>query len=142
MSRFEHHSTARRPAAALVLLAVWGGIVALWLAVGMAAWVAALLLATTLPAAWDFATGRRAALVLDDAQIRWRSGGQEGEIALARIDHVRLETRLDLSVRVRVVLDSGKRLTLPQDALPTPQVLESELAARGVRSQRHHFALF
>jgi hypothetical protein len=137
-----HDTTARTARAALILLLVWLAILTLWLALEAAPFIVALLLLATLPAAWDFASGRRAWLRLDDRWLRWGSGRAEGEIALDKIEKVRFETRLDLSVRVRIVIDTGKRYSLPQDAVPSREVLEAAFEARGIATERHHFVLF
>jgi hypothetical protein len=97
------------------------------------------MLATTLPAALDFARNRRGWLRLDDTRLQWKSGRAEAEIALHRIDRVRFETRLDLSIRVRLVLDSGKRLSLPHDTLPEIEVLQQAFDDRGIKWEKHHF---
>lgn len=136
-----HAAHARTAWAAAVVLAVWTGLVALWLLLDAAAWIVLGLMLFTVPAALDFARGRRAWLRLDHHALAWGSGRQGGEIALRRIDRVRFETRLDLSVRVRVVLDTGQRVILPQDSLPPPQQLQAGLDAAGIRTERHHFSL-
>jgi hypothetical protein len=137
----EHRGSGRSLRAALVLSMVWMVILTLWQTIGMAPWIVVFLLLFTLPAAWDFATGRPAWLRLDTDGIAWRSGRQSGEIVRNRIARVRFETRLDLSVRVRLVLDTGKRITLPQDSLPPWQTLQDAFEAIGIPTERHHFAL-
>lgn len=142
MSTLEHHATGRSLRAGLIVTAVWGLILCLWLWIDLSPWIAAALLAATLPAAWDFASARQAWLRLDDSRLVWGSGRTRGEIALDRIDHVRLETRLDLSVRVRVVpTGGGRRITLPQDALPGWAQLQQAFETRNIRTERHHFSL-
>ncbi|MFY0622033.1 MAG: hypothetical protein JXQ89_10085 [Pelagimonas sp.] len=135
----EHHSQSRTLRHALIMTAVWGVIVLLWLLLDAADWIVAVLLATTLPAALDFARNRQASLRLDDTQLRWRSGRSQAEVSLHRIDRVRFETRLDLSIRVRLVLDSSKRLSIPQDALPDIEELQKAFDERGVKWEKHHF---
>lgn len=141
MTPFVFERSPRSRTAMLVLIAVWGAVLSLWILVDAAPFVVALLLAFTLPAALDFALGRRAGLRLDDARLSWHSGRQEAEIALARLTAVRFERRLDLTMRVRVVTDEGKRIKIPQDALPPPAELENALHAREVRVEKHPFSL-
>lgn len=141
MSPLDHSASSRTVKTALILIGVWLAVLALWLTIDLAHWVAALLLAPTLPAAWDFASARTACLRLDDRMLEWRSGRATGQVALVRLDRVRFETRLDLTVRVRLVLDSGKRLSIPQDCLPPWPTLQQALEARGLRTERHHFSL-
>lgn len=133
---------ARNPQALAVVGAVWIGVALLVWAIHMVWWIAIPLLATTGPALWDIWSNRRAGLRLDDTKINWFSGGLSGDVATAEIEAVRLDTRLDLSVRVTLVLRSGKKIRLPHDCLPPHKVLEAELRAREIACERHHFALF
>ncbi|MBS0123161.1 hypothetical protein [Thetidibacter halocola] len=142
MTPLVHQSTGRTLRAGLILLATWSVVLCLWLWIALSPWIAALMLATTLPAAWDFVIARRAWLRLDDGVLDWGSGRARGTVALDRIETVRFETRLDLSPRVRLVLRDGRRLTLPQDALPPGGILQTALEARGVHTERHPFAGF
>lgn len=137
----EHQASGRTWTALLVVLGVWVALLVLWIFWQAATWIILVLMAVTLPAVWDFLTARPAWLRLDDQQIQWRSGRQEGQVLLERLDHVRFETRLDLSVRVRLVLHGGKRITVPQDALPKPPALQLAFDARDIKTQRHHFGL-
>ncbi|MBY6116442.1 hypothetical protein KUW09_15875 [Mameliella alba] len=141
MTPLEHASTGRSLRAFLVLMLVWLAALTLWFALHASVWVVSLLIAASLPALIDFATGRRAWLRLDDKMLRWGSGGAEGEVALARIDHIRFETRLDFSIRARLVLDDGRRIALPQDSLPPHPRLQDAAEARGIKNERHHFGL-
>ena len=134
--------SGRTVRAAVVLLAVWAGILALWSLVDMATWITGLLLAITLPAAFDFVTARPAGIEMDDRHLRWWSGRHHGDTPLEALHSVRFETRLDLSPRVRLVLQSGQRVPLPQDSLPRdPETLKSAFEARGVATERHPFSL-
>ena len=60
-------------------------------------------------------------------------------LAVAEIDHLRMDTRLDLSVRTTVVLTSGERLRIPPAAQPPHRDFEQALTARRVAVRRHHF---
>ena len=137
----EHQATGRTLRAALILSLVWMVILTIWVALNAATWIIVALMLCTLPAALDFATGRVATLRLDKDGITWRSGRQSGDVARARIACVRFETRLDLSVRVRLVLDSGRRITVPQDSLPPWQTLRAGFEDLGIPTERHHFSL-
>ena len=64
------------------------------------------------------------------------------EVPLSEIDHIRLDTRWDFSVRATVLLTNGKRLRLPYEALPPHRSFEAALQARGIRVERHHFNVF
>ena len=132
----EHASSGRSLRAFLVLMLVWLAALTLWFALQASVWIVGALLLVSLPALIDFGTGRSAWLRLDDKMLSWGSGGSTGEVALTRITLVRFETRLDFSIRVRLVLDDGRRITLPQH----PRLQEA-LEARDIKTERHHFGL-
>ncbi|WP_417207961.1 hypothetical protein [Antarctobacter sp.] len=142
MTPLEHAWSGRSLRAFLILMLVWLALLTLWFVLQASVWVVGALMLVTVPALLDFATGRRAWLRLDDKVLRWGSGKAEGDVALARIDHVRLETRLDFSIRARLMLEDGRRITLPQDSLPPHPLLQDALEARGIKTQRHHFVVF
>ncbi|WP_300532782.1 hypothetical protein [uncultured Mameliella sp.] len=137
----EHASSGRSLRAFLVLMLVWLAALTLWFALRASVWIVGALLLVSLPALIDFGTGRSAWLRLDDKMLSWGSGGSTGEVALTRITLVRFETRLDFSIRVRLVLDDGRRITLPQDSLPPHPRLQEALEARDIKTERHHFGL-
>ncbi len=133
-------SHGRSVRAAAVLAGVWLILMILWSMFDAAPWVIALLFLPTLPAAYEFATDKQAWFDLTDTTMRWQSGKRRGDIALDKVEAVRLKTRLDLSVRVQV-LAGGKRIILPQDCVPPHQDLETALQARGIDVTRHHFGI-
>lgn len=141
MTDFTFSANARTSKTALIIGAVWLAVLVLWLQLNASPWIMALVLLATLPAALDFARNRRSRLLLTDTMVSWQSGQRTGEVALARLEKVRFETRLDLSLRVRLQVDSGKRLTLPQDCLPRWEQLQTAFQARGIPTERHHFSL-
>ena len=95
----------------------------------------------TLPALWDLATNPIASLSLSPQALVWQRGKDKVTIPLDTIDHIRLDTRLDLSVRATVVLRSGQRLRIPPDTMPPYRPFDHALHAAGVPTQRHHFSL-
>lgn len=141
MTPLRHEASGRSARALVVLTVVWGGTLLLWGLLDASAWIVGALGLASLPAAVDFAAGRRAGLTLDDSHLRWWSGRTTGEVPLTRLERVRFETRLDLSIRVRLVLEGGRRLALPPDSLPPHPRLQEALDARGIRTERHHFSL-
>ena len=60
----------------------------------------------------------------------------------SNIDYVRFDTRWDFSVRVSVVLNSGKKIRLPDESTPPHKVLEPVFEQAGFRVDRHHFTAF
>ncbi|WP_296761940.1 hypothetical protein [Sediminimonas sp.] len=137
--RLDHAARARRPRTVLVLLAVWAALAALWWGLNAAWWIVAALALFTLPALWEVLTDRRAALRLEDGMLHWQNGPRGDRVSLDALDHVRFDTRLDLSVRVTLVLRDGRRIRLPHPCLPPHRALEAALDAAGVTTRRHHF---
>ena len=137
--RFERSGRTRQTAVALA--AVWAAMGALVVFLDAALWVLAIPALFTLPAVWDLISDRRAGLEIGEDTIRWHSGRSEGEVVFGRIDKVRFDTRLDLSVKVSIVLVTGRRLRLPQESVPPWRELEAALSERGIATERHHFSL-
>ena len=77
----------------------------------------------TLPALWDLTTNPIASLSLSPQALVWQRGKDKVTIPLDTIDHIRLDTRLDLSVRATVKLRSGQRLRIPP--IPCPRTARS-----------------
>ena len=127
---------------ALTILAVWTALMLAWVFLEMAPWIVVFLGAFTLPALWDHYANPSSGLTLDDTGISWFSGKRCGEVPLSDIDLVRLDTRLDFSVRATLVLKNGEKIRLPFEAIPPHETFERELNARGVTTRRTHFQLF
>ncbi|XDA99472.1 hypothetical protein AB1M95_06050 [Sulfitobacter sp. LCG007] len=125
-----------------------GSVLCVWLLLGWltarfdaAPWLTGALALATLPACRDWLFDSTAALEIDRDRLSWVSGRLSGEIALAEISRVRLDTRLDLSVRMTVLDSEGRRIRLPLEATPPPAELEAQLRRRAIAVERHHFAL-
>lgn len=101
----------------------------------------ALVALCTAPALYDLISGRIAGLSLSSDGLQWFAGRRTGEIAWDKIDHVRLDTRLDFSVRASAVLTSGRKVRVPLEATPPSDVFETALTDRGITVRRHHFSL-
>lgn len=141
MEPYRFERTGRTRQTAVALAAVWAVMGALVLFLDAAFWVLAIPALFTLPAIWDLISDRRAGMEIGEDTIRWHSGRSEGEVVFGRIDKVRFDTRLDLSVKVSIVLVSGRRLRLPQESVPPWRELEAVLSERGIATERHHFSL-
>lgn len=138
---YSYISQGRRPATALIVVIVWGLVAAAYLLLDAAPVVLALIGAFTLPALYDLATNPRSTFTLDTTHLRWTSGRQKADIALSEIDHLRFDTRLDLSVRLSVVRPSGVKIRVPYPATPPHQQLEDLAQQAGLKTRRHHFSL-
>ena len=99
-----------------ILASVYVALLALVVLFDTAWWIAGLLSLATLPALWDLVQNTGAGMHVDQDAISWFTGNRQGEIALRDIDHFRFDTRWDFSVRVSIVLHSGKRIRLPDES--------------------------
>lgn len=141
MTPYTYETTGRNRSTLITLVVIW---VAILLAIAIfdaALWLMAVLMLFTGPALYDLISGRRSGIRIDRGGLTWFSGRRTGEIALDRIEHIRLDTRLDLSVRASAVLTSGRKVRLPLETTPPPDQFEAALKACGIGVKRHHFSL-
>ena len=107
--------------------------------IGTMTWILVFLSLFAIPALVDLLLNPVSTFEMTDDTMRWICPTQSGELTLDRIRQVRLDTRLDVSVRVTVMLVDGSKLRLPQDVLPAHKTLEEAFQARGIKVERHHF---
>lgn len=141
MTPYDFARSGRNRATLIAVLIAWCGIGAGLLFFDAAPWLMGLVALATAPALYDLGSGRRSGVRLDAAGLKWFAGARTGEIAWDRIAHIRLDTRLDFSVRASAVLTSGQRVRLPLEATPPADTFETALADRGIKVERHHFSL-
>jgi len=139
---YHHQHHGRSPTNFVALAGAWAVLAGLWVGVGAAPWVVALLGMANLPLVWDIARNPQQWLRLDDRGLAWQGLGGQQHIALAEIDHVRLDRRFDFSMRITIVPKAGPRLCLPPGLAPPADALQSALQAHGISCQRHPFSLF
>lgn len=137
--RFERRGRSRT--ALIATLSIWGLLGGLTWAYALSPWIVGGVVLFTLPAVLEGLWDARAWLSLTDTDLSWQSAGRDVRLPLAMIDTVRLDTRLDFSVRVTLCLADGRRLRLPPACTPPHRQFEAELQARGVTTRRHHFSL-
>lgn len=140
-SDFTYHRQGRNRRTAISITLIWLGLLFIWIGLEAAPWIVLLLGLFTLPAVWDYVTDPPSGLSLSDDQIHWHSGKREASVGLDEIELVRLDTRLDFSVRVTLVLKTGAKVRLPFESTPPDQPMEEALNARGVATRRTHFQL-
>lgn len=138
---FTFHRQARSPRLAVLLAGIWAVLLYFYLALDAALWIVGILGLCTLPALADLIRNPSSGLTLSDAALSWHSGRRHADLALEEIDHMRLDTRLDFSVRATAVLCSGRKIRLPFEATPPHQAFEKALEARGIKTRRTHFQL-
>ncbi|MCG7519157.1 hypothetical protein [Ruegeria sp. Ofav3-42] len=132
----------RAPRTVGVLICVYAALLALVILFDAAWWLVGLLSLATLPALWDIAQNTSAGLSLDPDKLRWFTGTRDAEVDCSDIDYIRFDTRWDFSVRVSLVLVSGKRIRLPDESTPHHREFEQVLQQAGFRVERHHFTAF
>ncbi|NQY60327.1 hypothetical protein [Cognatishimia sp.] len=110
--------------------------------IGTVWWIIVIVAMITLPAAIDVFVNATARLDLNAQHLFWKNRSQEVTIPLHEIEKIRFDGRMDMSVRVSVVLVDGRKLRMPYDAMPPHKELEAALQARDVRTERHAFTVF
>ncbi|MFG6582484.1 hypothetical protein [Sulfitobacter sp. 1A12779] len=141
MAAYTYRRHARSRTALLLLPAIWLALAAAWLWLDASGWIIGVLGLFTLPALWEVFSNPASGLTLDQHSLSWFTGKRDAKIALAQVDRVRLDTRLDMSVRATVILRTGRKIKLPFEATPPHRALEAALQARGITTERHHFTL-
>ena len=126
---------------AVVVAAVWLVLAALLVFLDAAVWLVGALALATVPAVWDLIRNPASGLTLEADRLCWHSGPQTAVVALAEVDHIRLDTRLDFSVRATVVLQTGRKIRIPFEATPPHQAYEQVLTDAAVTVKRFHFQL-
>ncbi|MEO0389930.1 MAG: hypothetical protein AAF218_03220 [Pseudomonadota bacterium] len=141
MEPYAFETTGRNARTLLAVAGVWGAILLAIAVVDAALWLMAVVALFTAPALYDLFSGRRAGLSLSPDGLSWFAGRQTGDIAWDKISHMRLDTRLDFSVRASAVLTSGRKVRLPLEATPPADAFEAALKQRAIAVERHHFSL-
>ena len=141
MTPYSFETTGRNRKTLIALILVWAAILAAIAFLDAALWLRALIALCTAPALYDLIAGRRSGVGLSGEGLRWFAGRRTGEIAWDSISHMRLDTRLDFSVRASAVLTSGRKVRLPLEATPKADMFEQVLTERGIKVERHHFSL-
>ncbi|WP_246455502.1 hypothetical protein [Sulfitobacter aestuariivivens] len=142
MDDFTYQRSGRSWAGLIVIGVVWCVLLVLYGWFDAAWWIVLALAAFTIPAVLDLLHDTQSGLRLSDDTLSWFTGKRDADVALSQIHHVRLDTRLDFSVRASLVLKSGRKLRLPFEATPPHEAFEKALQARGMKVERHHFQLF
>ena len=139
---FEFSRQGRSPRTVAILIIVYTGLIGAIILIDAAWWLMGILALLTLPALWDLWRDPSAGVRLDADRLDWHTGRRRATLELQEIEHMRFDTRWDFSVRVTAVLQDGKRVRLPYEALPPHRDFEKALVLIGVTVKRHHFAVF
>ena len=141
MTPYAYQTTGRNRATLVTVLVVWALLISAVVLLDAALWLMAVFALATVPALVDLMTARTSGVRIDETGMHWFSGRRTGDIAWPRIAHIRLDTRLDFSIRASAVLTSGRKVRLPIEATPPSEEFEAALTRRGIKVERHHFSL-
>lgn len=139
--QYHFHTHGRQRSTAIVVGTVWTLLLLAYLWLDASAVILGLIAAFTLPALSDLVRNPLSTFSLDDTHLRWRTPRQQADIALSEIDHLRFDTRLDLSVRLTVVRPSGVKIRVPFSATPPHAAFEPIAVQAGLVTKRQHFSL-
>ncbi|MFK7752823.1 MAG: hypothetical protein AB8B51_09750 [Sedimentitalea sp.] len=139
MAPYEFRRQGRSLRAGLILAAIYLVLLAGFVWLQAAPWLVAVLAVCTVPALWDMISNPSAGLSLSETGMEWHTGRRSATLDWHELDHIRLDTKWDFSVRASAVLKTEKRLRLPQESLPAHKVFEAKLVERNISVQRHHF---
>ena len=131
----------RSPGSFIILPTIWLALLAGWVLLDASPVLLGIIAACTLPALWDLVRNPSAGLTLSREIINWHSGPHSADISLKEITLIRLDTRLDFSVRATVVLKNGRKIRIPFEATPPHHAFETALIAQNIKTERHHFSL-
>jgi hypothetical protein len=137
--QFRRTGRSRRNIAVLAL--IWAVLLAMLVILGAAIWIVVFLWLFTLPLAWEVWRNPESRLTLDRAALEWSGILGADSVPLTMIEKVRFDRRLDMSMRVTVVLTDGRKLRLPHDVLPPHERLEQAFRALDIRTERNPFSL-
>ena len=135
--RYLRQGRSRRALAAVLVF--YALLIALILMFQASLWLMGALALTTVPTLWELWRNPQAGLELSAAGITWFTGRRQGQVSLPELDHIRLDTRWDFTVRATLVLSSGQRL--PFECMPPHRALEAAALQLGLRTERHHFTI-
>ena len=121
---------------------VWVFALVLWLRLDAVWWLSALMVGLTVPAVIEAWRNDTSGLVLTGQTLSWSSARQSGTVAVADVDHVHFNTRLDFAVSTKLHLVDGTVLRLPIEVVPPYPDLVTALDAAAMRHERHHFSFF
>jgi len=138
----DHRVSARRPRACAIVALVWVFALVLWLRLDAVWWLPALMVGLTVPAVIEAWRNDTSGLVLTGQTLSWSSARQSGTVAVADVDHVHFNTRLDFAVSTKLHLVDGTVLRLPIEVVPPYPDLVTALDAAAMRHERHHFSFF
>ena len=137
---YRHEVRGRRTSTLLKVTIVWGIALSGVLFLDMAWWIAAVLLAFTLPALVDYIRDTCVWVEVWPSRLVWQSTLSDGDCS--DIDHVRLDRRFDGGMKITLIHVGGTHTRLPPDVSPPIEAFQEALKDAGIAAQRHPFSVF
>jgi len=119
----------------------WAALLVLYLLFNAASLIILVLACASLPALYDIGANASAELQIDSTEISWRSGRRRASLPRGQLKLVRLDTRLDFSLRMTLHTYQGGKIRLPYECVPSANAIEDALKTYDIVFERHHFQL-
>lgn len=136
-----HVTHGRSYNALYALTGIYAALILLVLLIDLNVYIALFIALFTLPALVEFFRNPVSRFELTEETMRWSTPRLSDEMPTGLILRARLDTRLDLSVKVTLLLKDNRRLRLPHACVPPHEELEAALKSLGIKVERHHFSL-
>lgn len=141
MNEYTFTRSARSPRAVAWVALWWAILLAVYFALNASPVIVLVLAAISLPALYDIGAGSTSEFQITNAEIKWRSGRRGAHLPRGQLKSVRLDTRLDLSLRMTLITYQGTKVRLPYECVPPTDAITAALTAHDVAFERHHFTL-
>ena len=135
---FERQGRSRATVLGLVLFL--GLLVAAWIILNAAFVVVVGLSLFSIPAILDLIRNPKSGMRLDEANLHWYHGRISNTLPRAEIERIRIDLRMDRSLKMTAELKNGKKIRVIQPAIPPLSELEKGLEAQGMPYQKHPFS--
>lgn len=136
---FQRHGRTR--GTLIVLALVYAALFAAWLLLSVAGWIIVALIVFTLPAIWDLWSNPRSEIEITGAAISWSHGKISATIQKSEIQRIRVDLRLDRSIKLTLILKTGRKIRVTQPAIPPLQQLEDALTRFDYSYVKNPFSL-
>lgn len=142
MSRsFSFTRAGRTQATGIVLAVVYVALVAALIFLSVTFWIIAGLFLFTVPAIWDLVKNPKSGMEITDAAISWEHGKNSATIQKPEIERIRVDLRLDRSVKLTLIMKTGRKIRVTQPSIPPLAQLEQALQDHGYAYQKNPFSL-
>lgn len=141
MSNYSFKRSARSPRAVAFVALWWIVLWQLYLFLDAAPFIILGFALVSLPALIDIGKGTTSGLDITNAEVSWRSGRRSAKLPRGQLKSVRLDTRLDLSIRMTLLTYQGDKIRLPYECVPPAAQIEAALKDHQILYERHHFTL-